>query len=79
HWSRCVGTTGRDRRNAQQNPLEVQMSGSNLLKGMVAGFVAKAVLSALMVMKSLMGVMLELDVIAMLAKMIHARPAARGA
>jgi hypothetical protein len=55
------------------------MSGSNLLKGMVAGFVAKAVLSALMVMKSLMGVMLELDVIAMLAKMIHARPAARGA
>jgi hypothetical protein len=55
------------------------MSGSNLLKGMVAGFVAKAVLSALMVMKSLMGVMLELDVIAMLAKMIHARAAARGA
>jgi hypothetical protein len=49
------------------------------LRGMVAGFVAKAVLSALMVMKSLMGVMLELDVIAMLAKMIHARPAARGA
>lgn len=46
------------------------MSGSNLLKGMVVGFIATAVLSALMVMKSMMGVMPELDVIAMLSKMM---------
>ena len=46
------------------------MNGSNLLKGMAAGFVATAVLSALMVMKSMMGIMPELDVIAMLSKMM---------
>jgi hypothetical protein len=42
---------------------------------MVAGFVATAVLSVLMVMKSVMGVMPELDVIAMLAKMMGSSPA----
>ena len=46
------------------------MSSSNLLKGMVAGFIATAVLSALMVMKSMMGAMPELDVIAMLSMMM---------
>ena len=46
------------------------MSGSNLLKGMVAGFVATVVLSGLMVMKSMMGLMPGLDVAAMLSKMM---------
>ncbi len=46
------------------------MTGSNIWKGMVAGFVATLVLSALMVMKSMMGLMPELDVIAMLSKMM---------
>ena len=46
------------------------MNGSNVLKGMVAGFVATIVLSALMVMKSMMGLMPQLDVITMLAKMM---------
>ncbi len=48
------------------------MNGSNLLKGMVAGFAATVVLSALMVMKTMMGVMPELDIIAMLSKMMGA-------
>lgn len=39
---------------------------------MVAGFVATAVLSALMIMKSMMGLMPELDVIGMLTKMMGA-------
>ena len=46
------------------------MTGSNIFKGMVAGFVATVVLSALMVTKSMMGLMPELDVIAMLSKMM---------
>lgn len=46
------------------------MNGSNLLKGMAAGFVATVVLSALMVMKSMMGLMPQLNVIAMLSKMM---------
>lgn len=48
------------------------MNKTNILKGMVAGLVATAVLSALMVMKTMMGVMPELDVVAMLTKMIGA-------
>ena len=48
------------------------MTASNIIKGMVAGFVATVVLSALMVMKSMMGLMPELDVIAMLSKMMGA-------
>jgi hypothetical protein len=50
--------------------MEVHMNGSNVVKGLVAGFVATVVLSALMVMKSMMGLMPELDVIAMLSKMM---------
>lgn len=48
------------------------MTGANVLKGMVAGFVATVVLSGLMVMKGMMGVMPELDVILMLSKMMGA-------
>lgn len=43
-----------------------------LLKGMLAGFVATAVLSALMVVKSMMNLMPELDVIGMLSSMMGA-------
>jgi hypothetical protein len=50
--------------------MEVHMNGSNILKGVVAGFAATVVLSALMVMKSMMGLMPQLDVIAMLTKMM---------
>ncbi len=45
---------------------------SNLWKGIVAGFVATVALSALFLVKSTMGVMPELDVIAMLTKMMGA-------
>ena len=48
------------------------MHSSNILKGMIAGFVATAVLSGLMVMKTMMGVMPELDVVAMLTTMMGA-------
>jgi hypothetical protein len=48
------------------------MMGANVLKGMVAGFVATVVLSGLMVMKTMMGVMPELDVISMLTTMMGA-------
>ncbi|WP_017930480.1 DUF6789 family protein [Robiginitomaculum antarcticum] len=41
-----------------------------LIKGMIAGFIATLVLSAIMVMKSMMGLMPELDVAAMLAGML---------
>ena len=41
-------------------------------KAMLAGFVATAVMSVLMVMKTMMGVMPELDIAAMLAKMMGA-------
>ena len=54
------------------------MTGSNIFKGMVAGFVATVVLSALMVMKSMMGLMPDLDVIAMLSKMMGGSPLAIG-
>ena len=43
------------------------------IRSMVAGFVATLVLSALMLMKSTMGVMPELDVIQMLTGMAHMR------
>ncbi|MDP1669917.1 DUF6789 family protein [Phaeovulum sp.] len=42
----------------------------NLLAGLVAGFVATVVLSALMVAKTMMGVMPELDVVKMLGAMM---------
>jgi hypothetical protein len=48
------------------------MNGTNMLKGMVAGFAATIVLSALMVMKTLMGLMPELNTIAMLTNMMGA-------
>ncbi|WDR02853.1 hypothetical protein PSQ19_01070 [Devosia algicola] len=43
---------------------------SVIYKGVVAGFAATVVLSALMVMKSMMGLMPELDVAAMLTNML---------
>lgn len=48
----------------------------NIGKGMIAGFAATLVLSALMMMKSAMGLMPELDVIGMLSGMMGAGPAA---
>lgn len=41
------------------------------IRSMIAGFVATVVLSAMMIMKGAMGIMPELDVIAMLAKMVQ--------
>jgi len=43
---------------------------SRLLKGITAGFAATVVLSALMVMKQMMGIMPELDVAQMLTSML---------
>jgi hypothetical protein len=51
------------------------MTSSNWLKGMVAGFVATIVLSALMLMKTMMGVMPELNPIKMISDMLGAPPA----
>tara|TARA_R110000787_G_scaffold62513_1_gene141328 strand:+ start:44 stop:478 length:435 start_codon:yes stop_codon:yes gene_type:complete len=45
---------------------------TNLKNGFLAGFIATAVLSVLMVAKAMMGVMPELDVAAMLAVMMGA-------
>ena len=42
----------------------------SIFKGMLAGFVATAVMSALMMIKSMMDLMPELDVIAMLSRMM---------
>ena len=50
------------------------MTTGNWIKGMVAGFVATAVLSALMLMKAMMGVP-ELNPIKMIAAMLGALPA----
>lgn len=47
---------------------------SNIKAGLVAGFSATAVLSAMMVGKSMMGVMPELDVIHMLSGMMGVSP-----
>ena len=46
------------------------MTGKNVLKGMVAGFVATIVMSALMLMKQKMGVMPQLNPIQMLNDMM---------
>lgn len=43
---------------------------SNIVRGLIAGFVATLVLSALMVMKQMIGFMPELDVAAMLTSML---------
>lgn len=43
---------------------------NNIVKGVIAGFVATVVLSLLMVAKSAMGLMPELDVISMLSAMM---------
>jgi hypothetical protein len=51
------------------------MISNNWLKGMVAGFVATVVLSALMLMKTMMGVMPELNPIKMISDMLGAPPA----
>ncbi|MDA7787607.1 hypothetical protein N8940_00050 [Sphingomonadaceae bacterium] len=45
---------------------------SNIFKGMIAGFAATVVLSLMMVAKSMMGVLPDLDVVGMLAKMMNA-------
>jgi hypothetical protein len=51
---------------------------NNVVKGIVAGFVATIVLSALMITKSMMGLMPELNVIRMLASMMGANAQAAG-
>jgi hypothetical protein len=51
------------------------MATGNWIKGMVAGFVATVVLSALMLMKAMMGVMPELNPIKMIANMLGVPPA----
>ena len=48
---------------------------SHLGKGVIAGFVATVILSALMLMKNIMGVMPELDVASMLGGMMGGSPA----
>ena len=45
---------------------------SRVIKGVIAGVVATVVLSVMMLVKGAMGVMPELDIIAMLAKMLGA-------
>lgn len=54
------------------------MATGNWLKGMVAGFVATIVLSALMVMKAQMGLMPELNPIKMMSDMAGASTPAPG-
>ena len=48
----------------------LNLTVSNIGKGLVAGFTATVLLSLLMVMKQMIGLMPELDVIAMLSKMM---------
>lgn len=48
------------------------MRGKNIVKGMAAGLTATVALSTLMVLKSVMGLMPEFDVIAMLTGMMGA-------
>lgn len=48
---------------------------SNARSGLIAGFIATLVLSALMVMKSMMGLMPEMDVAQMLGTMMGSGPA----
>ncbi len=52
------------------------MNASNVGKGLVAGFAATIVLSALMMAKAAMGLMPDLDVVAMLSKMTNSGPPA---
>jgi uncharacterized membrane protein YagU involved in acid resistance len=47
---------------------------NNIVKGFVAGFAATVVLSGLMLLKSAMGLMPQLDVIAMLSRMMGTGP-----
>lgn len=47
---------------------------NNIGKGLIAGFVATVVLSALMLMKSAMGLMPQLDTVAMLSSMMGGGP-----
>jgi hypothetical protein len=47
---------------------------SNIIPGLIAGFVATVVLSILMFLKSMMGVMPQLDVIMMLSAMMGSAP-----
>lgn len=54
------------------------MNGNNVVKGIVAGFAATIVLSALMILKSMMGLMPELNVIRMLTSMMGANAPAAG-
>jgi hypothetical protein len=54
------------------------MTAKNWLKGMVAGFIATIVLSALMLMKAQMGVMPELNPIKMMSDMLGASTPAVG-
>lgn len=54
------------------------MTTKNWLKGMIAGFVATVVLSALMLMKAQMGLMPELNVIKMISDMFGASTPAVG-
>ena len=53
------------------------MTSGNWIKGMVAGFVATVVISALMLMKTMMGVMPELNPIKMMSGMLGAPPGGR--
>jgi uncharacterized membrane protein YagU involved in acid resistance len=48
----------------------LNLTPANIGKGLIAGFAATLVLSLLMVMKQMMGLMPELDVIAMLSRMM---------
>ena len=48
---------------------------TNIGKGMVAGFVATAVLSMMMLIKSAMGLMPQLDIIRMMSDMMSSSPA----
>lgn len=47
----------------------------NIPKGLLAGFIATMVLSVLMLMKTMMGLIPQLDVIAMLSGMLGSGPA----
>lgn len=54
------------------------MPGKNWIKGMVAGFIATSALSAIMLIKSSMGVMPELNPIKMMSDMVGANTPAVG-
>jgi hypothetical protein len=58
--------------------METNMTAKNWLKGMVAGFMATIVLSALMLMKQQMGLMPQLNPIEMLTNMAGASTPAVG-